>query len=41
MAALPVWMQRDHYQPTDLGTVWHKDESVVIDIDAGRDPAGY
>ena len=35
---LPEWITRTHYQIEDPGTVWIKDEGVVIDIDAGRDP---
>jgi hypothetical protein len=38
MSELPEWMRRTHYQEEDPGTVWTKDEGVVIDIDVGREP---
>ena len=38
MSTLPECIRRNHYQDTDPGTVWTKDEGVVIDVDAGRDP---
>ena len=38
MSTIPEWMRRNHYQEEDPGTVWTKDEGVVIDVDAGRDP---
>ena len=31
-------MRRNHYQEDDPGTVWTKDEGVVIDIDEDRNP---
>lgn len=38
MSYLPEWIRRNHYQNEDPGTVWIKDEGVVIDVDEGRDP---
>ncbi|HJP29653.1 MAG TPA: hypothetical protein QGF95_03760 [Candidatus Latescibacteria bacterium] len=31
-------LSSNHYQEVDPGTVWHKDEGVVIDVDDDRDP---
>ena len=31
-------IRRNHYQQEDPGTVWHKDEGIVIDVDEGREP---
>ena len=38
MSSLTEWLRCNHYQETDPGTVWTKDEGVVIDVDEGRDP---
>jgi len=38
MSTIPEWVRRNHYQEEDPGTVWVKDEGVVIDVDEGRDP---
>lgn len=32
------WIIRNHYQEEDPGTIWSKDEGVVIDVDEGRNP---